>query len=574
MNSQPINALRLLGIEIAVLAVVLAVAFATLPYFRRADWVRWPKWLFASRWRPMLAVIVLALIGRAALLPFTGVPEPHINDEFSYLLMSDTFAHHRLANATPPEWQFFETFHVTLSPTYHSKYPIGQGVFLALGQILFHQPWIGVYLSTALLCGAICWALQAFLPPEWAFVAGLLAVFRFALFGYWVNSYWGGSVPALGGALALGGVVRIFAENKTVRYRTGSAIAFALGLLILANSRPYEGFAFSIPLLVFFVYKAVSWRPRDHRIAVPVLVPALLIGAVGVSFMAFYNYRTTGDPLLMPRLQNERTYAPLPFLIGQKRQTNFVFSDPVFAKYYEVEAQEHHFLQPVTLDGLAGVEIQRWSHNWFFYVGLAMSVPLLLGLVSGVKNPQLRVAVFCALTTFLAVAACNWSQMHYFAPATIAVYLLIVEGLRYLWDNEGRGGQAFAIAVVFTVAITSLARSNGSTAPDLPYFPDSRKAVADQLKDEPGRQLVLVTYDLDKHYPGDELVHNSADFASQKVLWARSKGAERDRELCRAYSDRTFWSVVTDDFSFSVKPATLCNTTSSVMSGQPSTVAR
>ena len=42
-----------------------------------------------------------------------------------------------------------------------------------------------------------------------------------------------------------------------------------------------------------------------------------------------------------------------------------------------------------------------------------------------------------------------------------------------------------------------------------------------------GRQLVLVSYDLDKHYPGDELVHNSADFDSQKILWARSKGAER-----------------------------------------------
>ncbi len=487
--------------------------------------------------------------------------------------MADTFAHHRLANATPPEWQSFETLHVTLSPTYHSKYPVGQGLFLALGQVLFHQPWIGVYLSTALFCGAICWALQAFMAPQWAFIGGLLAVFRFALFSYWANSYWGGSIPALGGALALGGAVRMFAQNRTERYRVGSAMAFALGLLLLANSRPYEGFAFSIPLLVYFFYNLFSSRILGGRIAVPVLVPVLLMGAIGIGFMAYYNFRTTGDPLLMPRLQNERVYAPLPFLIGQKRPTNFVSSDPVFAKYYQVEAQEHGYLEPVTLSGLARVELRRWSRNWFFYVGPAMSLPLLLGFVVCLRERRLRLAVFSALTTFIAVAACNWTQMHYYAPATIVVYLFIAEGLRYLWEVEGRGGQAFAIGVVLTVAFTSLTRSSYATAPERPHFPDARQAVVERLKNEPGRQLVLVTYDLDKHYPGDELVHNSADFESQKILWARSKGAERDAQLCRDYSDRNFWSITTDDFAFSIKPLDLCKT-SPTNSGQPKNTTR
>ncbi len=574
MNFEPINGLRLLGIEIGILVVFLGIAFCSLPYLRRLAWIRWPKWLFASEWRPTLFVILLALIGRAALLPFIGIPEPHINDEYSYLLMADTFSHHRLANATPPEWQFFETFHVTLTPTYHSKYPVAQGVFLAVGQVLFHQPWVGVYLSTALLCGAICWALLAFMPPQWAFIGGLLAVFRFALFSYWMNSYWGGSVPALGGALALGGVVRLFAENSTARYRSSSATAFALGLLLLANSRPYEGFAFSIPLFTYFFYRVIRRSAGHSRIAVPVLLPVLLMGAIGIGFMAYYNYRTTGDPLLMPRVQNERTYAPLPFLIGQKQTANFVFTDPVFAKYYQVEAQEHQYQETITLGGLVQVESRRWSRNWFFYVGPAMSLPLLLGFISCARNPRLRIAVFSAITTLLAVAACNWTQMHYYAPATIAVYLFIVEGLRYLWDGEGRGGQAFAIAILLTVALTSLMRSNSSKAPDRPRFPDGRKAVAERLKHEPGRQLVLVTYDLDKHYPGDELVHNSADFDSQKILWARSKGPERDHDLCHSYSDRNFWSVTTDDFNFSIRPVTLCSTTSSLMLGPPKTAPR
>jgi len=574
MNFEPVNGLRLLGTELGILVLVFAVSFASLPYLRRQPWVRWPKWLFVTSWRPPLFVVLLALVGRVALLPVVGIPEPRINDEFSYLLMADTFANHRLANPTPPEWQFFETLHVTVTPTYHSKYPIAQGVFLALGEVLFRSPWIGVYLSTALLCGAICWALQALLSPQWAFIGGLLAVFRFALFSYWMNSYWGGSVPALGGALALGGVVRLFALDRTARQRIGSGVAFALGLLLLANSRPYEGLAFSIPLLAYFLYKIFSWSPRQGRVAIPVLLPVLLIGSMGIGFMAYYNYRTTGDPFLMPRVQNERTYAPLPAFIGQKKASNFVSTDPVFAKYYEVEAREHHYLETVTLAGLADLEVGRWTRNWFFYVGPAMSLPLLLGFVACVKNPQLRIAVFCAITTLLAVSACNWTQMHYYAPAMVAVYLFIVEGLRYLWDAEGRAGQAFAVAVVITVALTSLMRSNGSTAPEPPHFPDGRKAVVERLKNEPGRQLVLVTYDLDKHYPGDELVHNSADFNSQKILWARSKGAERDRELCRDYSDRNFWSATTDDFNISIRPLDLCSTSSHLSSGQPTTAAQ
>ena len=574
MNFEPINGLRLLGKEIVILVVVLAITLVALPYVRRLRWVRWPKWLFASNWRPTLFVIALALLARAALLPFIGIPDPHINDEYSYLLMSDTFAHHRLANPTPADWQFFETFHITLTPSYHSKYPIAQGLFLALGQVVFHQPWIGVYLSTALLCGAICWALQAFVSPEWAFIGGLLAVLRFALFSYWMNSYWGGSGTALGGALALGGVVRTFDENRSGRYRLGSAIAFASGLLLLANSRPYEGCAFSIPLIAYFLYKLFSPHPNRIRIAVPVLLPVLLIGCSGIGFMAYYNYRTTGDPLLMPRLQNERIYASLPFLIGQKQTSNFVFTDPVFAKYYEVEAQEHQYMKTVTLPALISLEARRWGQNWFFYVGPAMCFPLLVGFVSCVKKPQLRIALFCALTTFVAVAACNWTQMHYYAPATVAVYLFVVEGLRYLWEDEGRGGQAFAMAVVLTVIVTSLMRSNGSTAPERLHFPDGQKIVAERLEHEPGRQLVLVTYDLEKHYPGDELVHNSADFASQKILWARSKGLERDRELCAAYSQWKFWSVATDDFNIAIKPVDLCDLNPPLNSAPPKTALR
>src|SRR6202162_1834957 len=238
---------------------------------------------------------------RLALLPLLHVPVPGIHDEYSYLLMGDTFAHGRLANPPHPMWLSFETFHVNWFPTYSSIYPPAQGAILAIGQLL-GSPWIGVLLSAAAMCSAIAWMLQAWMPSRWALLGGVLAATKFGVASYWMNSYWGGAAAAIGGALGLGGLRRI---SKHPTAWNGALLG--LGVAILANSRPYEGMLFCIPAATWFVWwlattkkTASAHRAASSSARIKVLVSVLIVLAATTTFMGYYNWRLTGDALLMP----------------------------------------------------------------------------------------------------------------------------------------------------------------------------------------------------------------------------------------------------------------------------------
>src|SRR5579859_2414899 len=135
----------------------------------------------------LLLVFTLSLALRLPPLLYNGPPMPVAHDENSYLLGADTLAHFRLTNPTPPAWIFFETEHVNMVPTYQSMYPPGQSFFLGLAQLLTGTPFLGVWLSIGLMCAAITWMLQAFLPPRWALLGGLFTLTVFDSDNYFAN---------------------------------------------------------------------------------------------------------------------------------------------------------------------------------------------------------------------------------------------------------------------------------------------------------------------------------------------------------------------------------------------------
>src|SRR6476469_3702487 len=97
--------------------------------------------------RPQLAVFFVGLAAvtlRTIVIPILPIPYAGVPDEFSYLLMSDTFSHGRLTNPTHPLWVHFENINVIHQPTYCSMYYPAQGFFMAAGQVIAGHPFGGV----------------------------------------------------------------------------------------------------------------------------------------------------------------------------------------------------------------------------------------------------------------------------------------------------------------------------------------------------------------------------------------------------------------------------------------------
>ena len=497
-----------------------------------------------------LAAFTIAL--RLALLGTLPVPFPFYHDEFSYLLAADTFAHGRLTNPPHPLWVYFETFHVNQFPTYMSKYPPAQGAVLALGQLL-GNPWIGVLLSTAVMCGAVLWALQGWLPPRWALLGGCLAVIRLGITSYWMNSYWGGSVAALGGALVLGALPRILHFR-----RTRDALLLALGMAILVNSRPLEGFVFCIPVM----FVLAVWLFRQGSSAFRIAVPRLILPFCAVMlccgiFVAYYNWRGTGHPLLTPYQANDRAYLSAPILYWQAKYPPRRYLNPQLDTFYNVYARN---------PGLrARITSVRYALNYAIYVGSSLVsfcfsrvfiIPFLL-LPWMLADRRIRLPLIQVVLCFLGFLAVPWFSPHYAAPLVPTLFLLLTQAFRHLRQVQYHGkpvGVALSrmtiLALFRPVAVFALALLPGHLVAKDPGYPVPaiayRQQIESQLNATPGQHLIIVRYAPQHNANGGEWVYNRADIDRAKIVWAREIPGRSLAPLLDYFSGRHVWLIEPD----------------------------
>lgn len=498
----------------------------------------------------VIGVGLLALIVRLALLAVSPIPQPFVHDEFSFLLAADTYASGRLTNPTHPLWQFFESVHITQIPSYMSMYFPGQGMVLAAGKVLFGHPWFGVWVSSGIMCAAICWMLQAWLPPGWALLGGFLAVIRLGLFSYWVNSYWGGAVPAIGGCLVLGALPRI---QRWQRLRHTAALG--AGLAVLAITRPYEGLLLSIPAALYLLITFRAEIQLRARLARRVLVPTAAMLALLAGALLYYNFRVFRDPLVFPYQAAYHQYMPAGQFLWQQPRPLPVYHHKIMRDFY-VGIQLQQAQQLRTFGAILSNTGIKVLTAVTFVFGTVLMIPL-LWLPLALRDRRIRFLVITAAVVGTGVLLNKWLLPHYIAPATCILYALLLQAMRHMRQASFamRPAGRFLIygivtACVLLAGVRILAQPLGVTlgGPEMWYGARPpgvpRAQILARLDRLPGRHLVFVQYAPD-HNPAEDWVYNAANIDSAKVIWARDMGS-KNAALVEYYPDRTVWVVEPD----------------------------
>ena len=524
---------------------------------------RWCSRLAAYRRATVVLIALLLIIMRLALIPFDAIPAPAILDEFSYLLAGDTYAHFSLTNPAHAAWQFLEFCHVNMLPTYMSKYPPAQGMALAVGEWLGH-PWFGVLLSVAAMCAAITWMLQGWMPARWALLGGLLAATRFLAgsgysMNYWLESYWGGAVTALGGALALGALPRLIRRRKF-----GDGVLLGVGIAILANSRPYEGLVFCAPLVAAFAWWLLRGSPAgDSAARWKAVVPLACVLALTAGFMAYNNWRVTGNALLFPYVVNDRTYVSTPHFAWQELRPPLPIANPQLADIFNVWSRNVWLRDrfAFTSSGLEWGLFHKLDLLREFYFPPGFLLPILLTFLLLFRNRRALALIFvCAWTTFGLIPVV-WFQCHYAAAITGAAIGLSMIGLRYLrtWKPRGRpvgiGLTRAIVAFNLLLAPMNLALSwTGSSVQNpTPAWSAERARIAAELGSRPGMQLAIVRY-APAHNSMQQWVSNGADIDRAKIVWAQEIPGQEIAPLRAYFHDRNAWLVEPDARPVKLEP--------------------
>lgn len=532
-------------LELAVLLVLLVLAYA--------GWGAWAGKVAARTGWSMLALALLPVGLRLAMLAQSPVPTPNGSDEFSHLLAADTLLHFRLANPPHPLHQFFETTFVLQEPSYSSIFPIGQGMALALGRMLFGHPWGGVALSVAALCALCYWMLRAWTTPGWALVGGLLAVFEFGPLRYWMNTYWGGAVAAAGGCLVFGSLPRLREHG-----RTRDAMLLGLGMGIQFLTRPFESVLLAAAVLLFFLPELSGPKEWRNVARVAAVAALALLPAAGLTLL--HNRQVTGSWTTLPYALSRYQYGvPTTFTV-QANPVPHKDLTPAQQLDYEEQAATHGAGTDTARSYVERLAGRARFYRFFFLPPLYLALPFFL---PALRRWQYAWAALALATFGLGTNFYPYFYPHYIAAAASLFVLVSVVGLERLGRVTIRGCAAgreaaqllvmlCAAQFVFWYGFHLFANTNAAGAmlqydswDDVNHGdPLGRIAVRDRLEQTAGKHLVLVRYWPRHRF--QEWVQNAADIDRARVVWALDRGAAENERLRHYYADRTFWLLEPD----------------------------
>jgi len=203
-----------------------------------------------------------------------------------------------------------------------------------------------------------------------------------------------------------------------------------------------------------------------------------------------------------------------------------------------------------------------------FMLGLPLLLCILAMLHRLVRNRRLRIPLMLMLFFYLGLALEVALLAHYWAPATVLVFLIATAAVRevaclfspgkmriaaicalfcavVIFDVSRIGGVVFRLGRARVAGATSrrphfVDQARMNRQDDVPEFIAERNRWLTFLRAQPGEQLVLVRYG-PSHDTHREWVFNEADIDHSRIVWARSMPNGKDDELLRYYPHRQVW---------------------------------
>jgi hypothetical protein len=189
-------------------------------------------------------------------------------------------------------------------------------------------------------------------------------------------------------------------------------------LVLLANSRPWEGLVLGLPvagatLAGLIASRRLAIGQRILRVVLPISVVLILAGAA----MAYYFWCVTGSPVRMPYQVAREAYATAPIFLWQSPRAEPVHRHPVIREFYRRYELAFYEAETGTVWGLVVTKAAFTIALLAFYFGPALLLPLLM-FPRLLRNRRVRFLVAAGAVGLVGLAVEVFFIPHYAAPMT------------------------------------------------------------------------------------------------------------------------------------------------------------
>lgn len=543
MRVPPEVTLGIWGMPLAVVVIVLS-ALARAIVARGGRHIQ----LLTSRATSWLSITWMPLaIGAvtSALMWWTwgSLDEPPNNvDEAAYLFQARLLASGRWTAPPPPLPEFFEQWHMLVTPVRAAKYFPGHALTLAPGVWLGAPGLVPVLLLG--LTGAPLFALTRRLSNGWC--ALIAWIFWITIpGGMWSPlrlrpSYF--SEVTTGAAWLLGWWALLRWRDDT----RGRWLAMAAGVIAWgAITRPLTMLMYAVPLAVvvpWMVARRRAWRQLAGAVAAAMLVLAIV---------PLWSIETTGSWRETPLQRYTRTYIPwdVPgFTFDSTPPLRTLPADMQAAIAYHLPNARSHSLRrtPRLLrERMAVIEQDVWQADHrgglmlFLFIGLLVAPPAAYVGVAAAAALLLGYLIYPHPAIWTLYYVEMWPVLAFLTA--IGIWFVVSAGARGLAgvrDPSWRSVAAPAptLAAIGLVAITAptAVSTLGRVRTELQRQHVHRRDFRSLVRAVPARKAIVFIRYGPQHSPHASLIANDPDLASAKVWLVVDRGADNARLIAAA----------------------------------------